>query len=88
MMIEGIFLAAHALETPAQNLLKLLGVTRSASERMLSGFVPHSTKADDGGMDLIAAQPQSVRRQRPRTSVGREWIGAGAPRQVVRQRLA
>ena len=34
-------------------------------------------------MNLIAAQSQGLPRQRPRTSVGRKWIGPGTPRQIV-----
>ena len=46
VVIEAVYLSAHPLKTPAQNSLEVIGVTRSASERMLAGLVPHSTKAD------------------------------------------
>ena len=73
--IEGVFFAADAVEAPAQDALEVVGRDQ-IGERPDGGWLyPGFHQGRDGGMDLIAAQPQRPRRQGAWASIGRKRIG-------------
>ena len=80
--IEGVFCAADAIEAPTQDALEVIGRDQIGERPDGGRPYPGFHQGRDGGMDLIAAQPQRPRRQGAWPRIGRKRIGDAAPGQM------
>jgi hypothetical protein len=84
VVVEYVFPATNHFVAPPQDAPEVFGRDKIGERRNRGRLDPALHERGDGGVNLVPAQLDGLRRQRTRTGVSGEHVGSAAPGQVIR----